>query len=89
MRLAAKRLGTPLGPLPSRGEPSRPDDVVMIYLAASRYPAVFSDPKTFRIDRKPNDHLACGIGGDREPAGGVHGGRLFRAPGGALTRPHG
>jgi len=38
------------------------EKVVMYYGAANRDPAVFDDPETFDITRKPNPHLAFGIG---------------------------
>ncbi|WP_102141960.1 cytochrome P450 [Mycobacterium hubeiense] len=36
------------------------DKVVMWYPAANRDPAVFENPETFDIERKPNNHLAFG-----------------------------
>ena len=36
--------------------------IALCYGRANRDPAVFSDPDTFRIDRKPNPHLAFGSG---------------------------
>jgi hypothetical protein len=38
------------------------DNLVLFYSAANRDEAVFEDPFTFRVDRKPNPHLAFGIG---------------------------
>jgi cholest-4-en-3-one 26-monooxygenase len=40
----------------------RGDKLVMYYGAANRDPAVFSNPETFDITRKPNPHLAFGTG---------------------------
>ena len=39
------------------------DKVVMYYGAANRDPAVFADPDTFDIGRRPNEHVAFGGGG--------------------------
>jgi cytochrome P450 len=36
--------------------------LAMCYGSASHDPSVFADPDTFRIDRKPNPHLAFGAG---------------------------
>jgi hypothetical protein len=41
---------------------SEGDNVVMFYASANRDEAVFEDPFTFRVDRKPNRHLGFGIG---------------------------
>jgi len=38
------------------------DNLVLFYSSANRDEAVFEDPFTFRVDRKPNPHLAFGIG---------------------------
>jgi cytochrome P450 len=38
------------------------DNLVLFYASANRDEAVFEDPFRFRIDRKPNPHLAFGIG---------------------------
>jgi cytochrome P450 len=38
------------------------DNVVLFYASANRDEAVFEDPFTFRVDRKPNPHLGFGIG---------------------------
>ncbi len=38
------------------------DKVVMYYGAANRDPEVFDDPESFDITRKPNPHLAFGVG---------------------------
>jgi cytochrome P450 len=38
------------------------EKVVMYYGAANRDPAVFEDPETFDVTRRPNPHLAFGIG---------------------------
>ena len=35
---------------------------MLFYASANRDEAVFDDPFTFRVDRKPNPHLAFGIG---------------------------
>jgi len=45
------------------GKPIRKGDkVVMYYGAANRDPATFADPEIFDITRKPNPHLAFGVG---------------------------
>jgi cytochrome P450 len=36
--------------------------IALCYARANRDPTVFADPDTFRIDRKPNPHLAFGSG---------------------------
>jgi cytochrome P450 len=57
------------------GQPVRRGDKVVIwYGAANRDPAKFSDPETFDIARRPNDHIAFGFGGHF--CLGVHIGRL-------------
>jgi cytochrome P450 len=38
------------------------DNLVLFYSSANRDEEVFEDPFTFRVDRKPNPHLAFGIG---------------------------
>jgi cytochrome P450 len=38
------------------------DNLVLFYASANRDEAVFEDPFVFRVDRKPNPHLAFGIG---------------------------
>jgi cytochrome P450 len=38
------------------------EKVVMYYGAANRDPEVFENPETFDITRKPNPHLAFGVG---------------------------
>jgi cytochrome P450 len=38
------------------------DDLCIHFAAANRDPSVFDDPHTFRIDRRPNKHLAFGTG---------------------------
>jgi cytochrome P450 family 142 subfamily A polypeptide 1 len=38
------------------------DKVLMLYQSANRDERVFDDPDEFRIDRKPNPHVAFGIG---------------------------
>jgi cytochrome P450 len=38
------------------------DKVVLWYVAANRDEEVFADPDTFDVGRKPNDHVAFGIG---------------------------
>jgi cytochrome P450 len=38
------------------------DDLCIHFGAANRDPDVFSDPHTFRVDRRPNKHLAFGSG---------------------------
>jgi cholest-4-en-3-one 26-monooxygenase len=40
----------------------RGDKVVMYYGAANRDPRVFDDPEVFDITRKPNPHIAFGVG---------------------------
>src|SRR5262245_8922552 len=46
-----------------RGEKIRAGEQVALYFAsANRDDEVFSDPFTFRIDRRPNPHLAFGFG---------------------------
>ncbi len=36
--------------------------VVMVYASANRDEAVFDEPHRFRVDRRPNEHLAFGFG---------------------------
>ena len=38
------------------------DNLVLFYGSANRDEAIFEDPFTFRVDRKPNPHLGFGIG---------------------------
>jgi cytochrome P450 len=38
------------------------ENLVLFYSSANRDEAVFEDPFTFRVDRRPNPHLAFGIG---------------------------
>ena len=38
------------------------DNLVLFYASANRDESIFEDPFTFRVDRKPNPHLAFGIG---------------------------
>jgi len=38
------------------------DNLVLFYTSANRDEAVFEDPFAFRVDRRPNPHLAFGIG---------------------------
>ena len=38
------------------------DNLVLFYASANRDDAVFDDPFSFRVDRKPNAHLGFGIG---------------------------
>ena len=46
-----------------RGEHLRAGDQVALYFAsANRDEDVFDDPFTFRVDRRPNPHLAFGFG---------------------------
>lgn len=46
-----------------RGQPIRAGErVVMLYQSANRDEEVFPDAERFRVDRKPNEHLAFGIG---------------------------
>lgn len=45
------------------GQPIRAgDDLMMCYPSACRDEEVFDDPFAFRVDRKPNPHLAFGVG---------------------------
>jgi len=45
------------------GQPIEKDEWLMLcYASANRDEAVFEDPDTFRIDRKPNRHVAFGYG---------------------------
>lgn len=45
------------------GQAFAPDEWLMLcYASASRDEAVFEDPDSFRIDRKPNRHIAFGYG---------------------------
>jgi cytochrome P450 len=54
---------TPLRDTEVAGQEVRKGDkLVMYYGAANRDPAVFSDPETFDITRRPNPHLAFGTG---------------------------
>jgi cholest-4-en-3-one 26-monooxygenase len=46
-----------------RGQPIREGDrVVMLYQSANRDEEIFPDADRFLVDRRPNDHLAFGIG---------------------------
>lgn len=36
--------------------------VVMVYASANRDEKVFDEPQSFRVDRRPNEHLALGFG---------------------------
>ena len=46
------------------GQAFEKDEWMMLcYAAGNRDEAVFEDPDTFRIDRKPNRHIAFGYGG--------------------------
>ena len=46
-----------------RGQPIRTGErVVMLYQSANRDEEAFVDADRFRVDRRPNDHLAFGIG---------------------------
>ena len=38
------------------------ETLALFYPSANRDAAIFEDPYTFRIDRKPNHHLAFGVG---------------------------
>lgn len=38
------------------------ESVLLLYCSANRDETVFADPDCFRIDRRPNEHLAFGIG---------------------------
>jgi hypothetical protein len=38
------------------------ENLVLFYASANRDEAIFDDPFSFRVDRKPNPHLAFGIG---------------------------
>jgi cytochrome P450 family 142 subfamily A polypeptide 1 len=38
------------------------ESVVMIYPSANRDEAVFESPQSFRVDRRPNEHLSFGMG---------------------------
>jgi cytochrome P450 len=38
------------------------DNLVLFYTSANRDEEVFADPFAFRVDRRPNPHLAFGIG---------------------------
>ena len=38
------------------------DSVLLLYTSANRDEEVFADPFTFRVDRRPNEHLSFGIG---------------------------
>ncbi|OBK68937.1 hypothetical protein A5653_01915 [Mycobacterium colombiense] len=41
------------------------DTVLLSFAAANRDPRVFTDPTNFKVDRKPNRHLAFGLGAHR------------------------
>lgn len=46
------------------GQKFAKDDWMMLcYASANRDEAVFDDPDSFRVDRKPNRHIAFGYGG--------------------------
>jgi cholest-4-en-3-one 26-monooxygenase len=46
-----------------RGQPIRAGEkVVMLYQSANRDEEIFPEADRFRVDRRPNDHLAFGIG---------------------------
>jgi cytochrome P450 len=38
------------------------DSALLLYCSANRDEAVFDEPYAFRVDRRPNEHLAFGIG---------------------------
>jgi cytochrome P450 len=38
------------------------DSLVLLYLSANRDEDVFDEPQTFRVDRRPNDHVSFGFG---------------------------
>lgn len=54
---------TPVRPVEVRGQRIRAGQTLcLLYPSANRDEAVFDDPDTFRIDRRPNPHLAFGVG---------------------------